>query len=477
LEQLVSDIGQNTGLFTLIVTGMILLIVESARGTRPVVSYYVSIFGLLLSLSFFIMDFSLESQSFYGMIQTGAFANFFNILFVIACLLSVVYSRYYLQKLNYHRGELYVLLILSTVGMSLIASASDLIILFLGIELMSLALYVLVGFVRNLEKKNEASLKYFLLGAFATGFLVYGIALIYGATGTTNINSLSSVYKAGTTSLLFLSGILLLFSALAFKSAAVPFHMWAPDVYEGAPTPITGFMSTAAKAAAVSAFITIFIRTFSFAGTKTSEIIAIVSVASMILGNVVAIAQNNIKRMLAYSSIAHAGYMLVGISAGSVEGKIGVMFYIAVYAIMNLGAFAVVGLLERENENNLLIEDYSGLGKTKPFLAALMAIFMFALTGLPPFAGFFGKYYVFVSAIKANMTWLAIVGVLASLVSAYYYLRVVVIMYFRDAQSEIQKDTLFMPKIVLLSIFICALAVLILGIFPSLIVNIALQSN
>lgn len=471
MEQLLLDTGQNAGLFVLIFTGLILLIIEATRQTRAVVSYYVSIFGLIISLVFFVLHFSDDVQSFYGMIRVDRYANFFNVIFIIATLFSIVFSRYYLQKINYHRGEFYILLIFSIVGMSLIASANDLIILFLGIELMSLCLYVLVGFIRIFEKKNEASLKYFLLGAFATGFLIYGIALIYGSAGTTNILFLSRMSALASTNLLFLIGIALLFSALAFKTAAVPFHMWAPDVYEGAPTPVTGFMSTAAKAAAISALITIFIRVFDFAGGKTNEIIAVVSAASMILGNIVAISQSNIKRMLAYSSIAHAGYMLAGIASGTIEGMLGVMFYISVYTIMNLGAFAIIALLEKEDDKKLLVDDYAGLAKTYPLLAALMAIFMFGLTGLPPFAGFFGKYYVFFSAVKAKMTWLAVIGVLASLISAYYYLRVVVLMYFHEIKNAGPKE--YFPRIVIFLISVCAFIVLLLGLFPSLVVNVA----
>ena len=258
--------------------------------------------------------------------------------------------------------------------------------------------------------------------------------------------------------------------ALSFKVAAVPFHQWAPDVYDGAPTSVTAFMSTGAKAAAFAAFMVVFVRGFEFAGTKVNTLLAMIAAASMIIGNVTAISQTSVKRMLAYSSVAHAGYMLSGIAAGNHEGEIGIMFYLAAYIVMNLGAFSIVALVEGESGSRLTFDDYAGLSKQHPFLAALMAIFLFSLAGIPPLAGFFGKYYVFLSAVKANMTWLAIVGVLTSVISVYYYLRLVVFMYFRDGQAQVSHK----PDRALLAIItIAALLVVLLGIFPSFVVGFA----
>jgi NADH-quinone oxidoreductase subunit N len=240
--------------------------------------------------------------------------------------------------------------------------------------------------------------------------------------------------------------------------------MWAPDVYEGAPTPVSGFMSTGAKAAAFAAIITIFIRTFDFVGSRMNELVAVLAAASMIIGNIIAIAQTNVKRMLAYSSIAHAGYMLTGIAAGTIDGQTGVMYYITAYAVMNLGAFAIVGFVEKENNQNLSLEDYCGLSRSQPVIALLMAVFMFALAGVPPFAGFFGKYYVFFAAIKAKMTWLAIVGVLMSVISAYYYLRLVVFMYFRESKLEIAVAP---SRTAFIVVIVCAIIIFLLGLFPS----------
>jgi NADH-quinone oxidoreductase subunit N len=409
-----------------------------------------------------------DGQSFGGMIQFGAFVSFFNILFCAAAFFTVALSRPYLEREQYHRGEYYILLLFAVTGMMLIAAANDLIVLFLGIELMSLCLYILAGFLRMKDRANEAALKYFLLGAFSTGFLLYGIALVYGTAGSTNLGVIRTMFAVVSTNSLFLAGAGLILVGLAFKASIVPFHMWAPDVYEGAPTTVTAFMSTGAKAAAFAALMSVFLRTFDFMGGRISDLMAILAAASMILGNVVAIAQTNIKRMLAYSSIAHAGYMLSGIAAGSSDGLNGILFYLAAYTVMNLGAFAVVAAVERSGDRNLTLDDYAGFGKRQPLLAFLFAVFLFALAGVPPFAGFLGKYLVFLSAVKAKMTWLAIVGVLTSLVSAFYYLRVVVLMYFNDGASESDEQV---PGVVFGAAILCALAVLVFGIFPSLILQ------
>jgi NADH-quinone oxidoreductase subunit N len=426
--------------------------------------------GLAVAAYFAISNLTLEGISFGGMVRNGGYANYFGTLFCIVAGMTFILSRNYFERINYHRGEFYILLLFTTAGMMLIASANDLIILFLGIELMSVCLYVLAGFIRTKERANEAALKYFLLGAFSTGFLLYGIALLYGAAGTTNIVMIRNLFPVVSVKPIFVIGAGLLIIGLAFKVAAVPFHMWAPDVYEGAPTPVTAFMSTGVKAAAFAAFITVFIRTFDFFGGRVNELIALLAAASMILGNIVAIAQTNIKRMLAYSSIAHAGYMLSGIAAGTMDGQVGVMFYLVAYSMMNMGAFAIVTFVEREDDKNLNLDDYVGLSRQQPLLALLMAVFMFALAGVPPFAGFFGKYYVFFAAIKAHMTWLAVIGVLASLVSAYYYLRIVVAMYFREGQADVATRP---SRAALMVVLACAIAVLVLGLFPSSIVQIA----
>jgi NADH-quinone oxidoreductase subunit N len=470
MNSYLNDLVANAPVMIVTMTVLVAMLVEAVRKTRPVAIYYVSMIGLAFAAVFAITNLTVEGTSFGGMLLHGGYANFFGALFCFVSFFTIILSRNYFERQKYHRGEFYILLLFATIGMMLIASANDLIIVFLGIELMSVCLYVLAGFMRTKERANEAALKYFLLGAFATGFLLYGIALIYGAVGTTNLTMIRNVFAVVSTNILFVIGAGFLLIGLAFKAAAVPFHMWAPDVYEGAPTPVTAFMSTGAKAAAFAAFITLFIRTFDFIGGQVNELLAVLAAASMILGNIVAIAQSNVKRMLAYSSIAHAGYMLVGIATGTLDGQVGVMFYLAAYAVMNLGAFAIISLVEHEGDQNLLLDDYAGLSYSQPLLAVLMAIFMFALAGVPPFAGFFGKYYIFLAAIKAKMVWLAIIGVLTSLVSAYYYLRLVVFMFFREGRANIETPP---SRIVLTMVVVSALLVLLLGLFPSIIIQTA----
>jgi NADH-quinone oxidoreductase subunit N len=464
------DLIGNAPLFIVTITVLAAMIVEAMRGTRPIAVHYVSLIGLFTAAVCAVTHLTIEGSSFGGMLRYGGFGNFFGTLFCVTALCTVILSKGYFEQQKYHRGEFYILVLFATLGMMLIASAENLIIIFLGIELMSVSFYVLAGFMRAKERANEAALKYFLLGAFATGFLLYGIALIYGAVGSTNLTIIKNVFTIVSTNVLFIVGVGLLFIGLFFKSAVVPFHMWVPDVYEGAPTPVTAFMSTGAKAAAFAAFITLFIRVFDFLGGPVNELLALLAAATMIIGNVAAIAQTNIKRMLAYSSIAHAGYMLTGIASGSLDGQIGVMFYLAAYGMTNLGAFACISFIEREEDQKLTLEDYSGLSQSQPLIAFLMAVFMFALAGIPPFAGFFGKYYVFFAAIKTHMTWLAVVGVLTSLVSAYYYLRLVVIMFFREGHGQ---SVTAPSKTAMIMVIICALIVVFLGLFPSTIVRIA----
>ncbi|MGB2867971.1 MAG: NADH-quinone oxidoreductase subunit N [Bacteroidota bacterium] len=459
-----TDLLNNAPFCTVTLTALVVLLVEANRKGRARLSSWITLIGLLTAGVLATRGFIPDTESFGGMALIGGFASYTTLVFVLSAFLTVLLSQQYFERLENHRGEYYILILFATAGMILMASANDLIIMFLGIELMSVCLYILAGFMRTKDRSNEAALKYFLLGAFSTGFLLYGIALLYGATGSTNLTVIGRVTTAGPTNIFFLLGVGLLIMGLSFKVSAVPFHMWAPDVYEGAPTTVTAFMSTGAKAAAFAAYLTVFVRSIHISGSSISDVIAFIAAASMILGNVTAIAQVNIKRMLAYSSIAHAGYMLSGIAAGTEEGRTGVLFYIAAYTVMNLGAFGVVSIMERAEEKNLQLEDYAGLSTRRPGIAALMALFMFALSGIPPFAGFFGKYYVFLAAVQGGLTWLAIIGVLTSLVSAYYYLRIVVLMYFREGQGDIAANPTMAVRIALA---VSAFLVLLLGVYPS----------
>jgi NADH-quinone oxidoreductase subunit N len=363
---------------------------------------------------------------------------------------------------------------ISVLGMMFMAGAKDLFMIFLGLEIMSVCFYALAGINRKRLKANEASLKYFLLGAFATGFLVYGIALLYGTSHTTSIDIIASKFPGLRSNLMFDAGILLFLIGFSFKIAAFPFHMWVPDVYEGSSSIVAGLFSTGGKAAAFSAIIVTLGVLFNGAGNNIFEpYLAVIAVLSMVYGSVTAIAQTNIKRMLAYSSIAHAGYMIIGLASGNHDGIAGIIFY-----LMNLGAFGIVSLIEGREETNLDLKSYSGLASRSPMLAAILAVFMFSLAGIPPFAGFFGKYYVFIAAVKSHLTWLAIVGVLASVISVYFYLRVVVLMYFGEAaHSGKEKETgselvIEESNAGLLAVIICVLFVIVIGVAPGNIIGL-----
>ena len=354
--------------------------------------------------------------------------------------------------------------------MMLMAGAKDLFVIFLGLELMSICFYALAGISRKKLKANEASLKYFLLGAFATGFTVYGIALIYGSAQTTSLDFITRNFSSLTSNVLFVSGMLLFLIGFSFKIAAFPFHMWVPDVYQGSGTTVAGLFSTGGKAAAFSAILVTFFAVFSSSVANTFEpYLAVIAVLSMLFGSIVAIAQDDIKRMLAYSSIAHAGYMTIGLASGNYDGVAGIIFYLLAYTFMNLGAFGIVSIIEGKGETNLSIKSYAGLASKHPALAAMLSIFMFSLAGIPPFAGFFGKYYVFIAAIKAHLTWLAIVGVISSVISVYFYLRIVVLMYFKEPESELSVQK---QNTGLVAVTISVLLVIILGISPGAIIKL-----
>jgi NADH-quinone oxidoreductase subunit N len=464
-----SDITSSAPLVALLSFSFLTLIVESWGKDKPVSSFWVGLAGAAISLGLSFFNLGTSTAAYGGMLSTGGFAGYCNVIFLSSALLTILLSRSYLERMQCHRGEFYILILFATTGMMLMAGALNLSTVFLGIELMSVALYVLAGFMRTKVRSNESALKYFLLGAFATGFLLYGIALIYGTSGTTDLVAISKVFPELVHNPVFLMGCGLLIVALSFKVAAVPFHMWAPDVYEGAPTPVSGFMSTGAKSAAFATFLLVFIRVFDIAGSSMSQVLAVIAAFSMIVGNITAIAQNNVKRMLAYSSIAHAGYMLSGIAAANVDAETGILFYLLAYTFVNVGAFGVVSMMERQDDAKLTFDDYAGLSARRPMLALVMSMFMFSLAGIPPFAGFFGKYYVFLAAVKANMTWLAILGVLTSLVSVYYYLRLVVLMYFREGEADLDHS---IPLTSVIALAIAGAVIVIVGIYPSLIVDV-----
>jgi NADH-quinone oxidoreductase subunit N len=405
-----------------------------------------------------------------GMLIVDRFSLFFTFVVTICAVGTVLTSSNYLARFGMDRGEFLSMVFFSTMGMVVLVSAFDLISVFLGIELMSLAIYVLVAFRRRDFLSNEAALKYFLIGAFAIGFFLYGVSLIYGVTGSTNFENIAAaVSQRGLArNPVFLLAIALILAGFGFKVSSVPFHMWTPDVYQGAPTPITSLMATAVKAASFGAFLRLFSLCFMPSQGEWAGIVWVLAVITMTAGNLVALVQRNIKRMLAYSSIAHAGYILIGVAALGVENTkaaSSIMFYVLVYAFMTLGAFAFVSAIEKRGITRGLEEkDYSGLGLQHPFLGFCMAVFMFSLAGIPPTAGFFAKYYVFSAAVDQGMVGLAVIGVLNSALSLYYYLRVIVAMYMRPSEGPVLVHADLGVRIVL---FISLLAVLWLGFGPA----------
>ena len=410
--------------------------------------------------------------TFKGMFIADGYSLFFKLIFMLNVILTVLISVKYIaiEKVNF--GEYYSLILFSTLGMMLMASAGDLITLYLGLELMALSTYVLAGFLRHDIKSNEAAMKYFLLGAFASAFLLYGISMIYGLTGTTDLHAISSyISQKGLSGNPVLTLSMIMFAvAFSFKIAAVPFHMWAPDVYEGAPTSITAFMSVGPKAAGFAVLGRVFLTAFGAARIEWTGILIPIAILTMAVGNIAAISQTNIKRMLAYSSIAHAGYVLLGIIAGTSEGMASVLNYLFIYAFMNIGAFAVVIMLRSEGFKGDNISDYEGLAKTHPLAAALMLVFMFSLTGIPPTAGFMGKFYLFMSAVSAGYTWLAVTAVIFSAISAYFYLRIVMYMYMKEPKTAVQ---LSVSPGIALALTITVIAVLLIGVLPSAVINFA----
>ena len=403
----------------------------------------------------------------------------FDLLFTIAAVLTVSLSKDYLQEEEGHKGEYYVLLLFATAGAMLIAHGADLIVLFLGLEIMSLAAYILTGMRRGCIQSYEAALKYFILGSFASGFLLYGIALLYGAVGSTSLEAIQQASIPPVEPTLLLFGVALLLIGICFKIAAAPFHFWSPDVYEGAPTPVTAFMASVIKAAGFAALIRIIIVLGHIPQIPWNSVLWALAALTMTVGNLAALKQTNMKRMLAYSSIAHAGYALVGVTAALQKNTLmdstlgAVIFYLFAYSLMTIGAFAILVAIGRRGEQADEISDFSGLAGKHPVLAGAMAIFLLSLTGIPPMIGFVGKFYLFAGAMEAGLYGLVIIAALNSVVSAYYYLGPIVRMYF-------QKEKLFvLPHLtyaLAATIFLCLFVVIYLGIFPSGIFLMARES-
>ena len=435
---------------------------------------YLSIIGLAVTAVSVVSGWGPSVSAFGGAIVQDNFATFFKMIFLISAALAILISDKYMAQEECNQGELYPLILFATIGMMLMAAGTDMMVIFLGLELLSVCLYVLAGFNRGNAKSNEAGLKYFLLGAFSTGFLLYGMALTYGATGSTKIAAISAYVMANPSvaaNPIFVVGMLLIAVGFSFKIAAAPFHMWTPDVYEGAPTPMTAFMSAGPKAAGFAAFIRVMIFAFPMLRAEWGDLLWVLAVLTMTVGNIIALSQDNIKRMLAYSSIAHAGYALVGFTATNAEGAAGILFYMLSYTFMNIGAFAVIILIGKKGEKNGNVSDFAGLGFKKPVLAVIFSIFLFSLAGMPPTAGFIGKFYLFSAAIKSGYIWLAVIGVLNSAASLYYYLRVMVYMYMKDPNEEFEWAGATPAIAVCLAVAVGA--TLLLGVVPGTVLELA----
>jgi NADH-quinone oxidoreductase subunit N len=449
---------------------LVSLVVEMYSGAGKKILPWTAILSFLSTGFYALSMVNTVKVVFQDMLMTGGNAYFFIFVFNIGAALVVLLSIGYLEKYGAYYGEFYILLQSAVLGMMFMAAAKDLLVIFMGLELMSICFYALAGINRKKLNANESALKYFLLGAFATGFVVYGMALVYGVLHTTSLDFLFTNFPKYSTNILLITGLLFILIGFSFKIAAFPFHMWVPDVYQGASTVVSAIMSTGGKAAAFSAIIVSFASVLTVLNKNVfAPYFAAIAVFSMLYGSIVAIAQTDIKRMLAYSSIAHAGYMAIGLASGSNFGVSGIIFYLTAYTFMNIGAFGIISIVEGKNDTNLTINSYAGLAHKNPLLAALMALLMFALAGIPPFAGFFGKYYVFISAIKADMTWLAIIGVISSAISVYFYLRIVVLMYFKEAETELTVEKTFFP---VSAVIISVVWVVLLGLFPNSFINL-----
>lgn len=431
---------------------------------------WVSFVALVLAIFAAIAAHGNPGPAFSNMLVVDGFATFFRILVFAVGLLTILLSLSYLDREKHQQGEYYALILFSIVGQGIMASANELIMVFVGIEISSIASYILAGYIRDDKRNNESAIKYFLLGSFATAFLLYGIAWIYGLTGTTNLDairaSISNPDFASGESLIGFAAALMAVG-FAFKVSAAPFQAWAPDVYQGAPAPVSAFLSVGPKAAAFAVFLRVFRTAFEPIGDRWQPIVALMALATMCIGNFAALRQSNIKRLLAYSSIANAGYILVAVSARSSTGTEAVMFYLASYVLMTIGAFAIITYFSRQGERYVEINDLSGLAARQPVLAGLFTVFALSMIGVPLTAGFFGKFYIFRAALDSGLVWLTIFGLLNSALAAYYYLQILVVMYMREP-GEATENLAPMPGGIQAAVWISAAGTILLGIFPDL---------
>src|SRR5215813_560360 len=426
---------------------------------------WLAFIGTLAAIAASIYQKTAQGTGWFGMVRVDAFSIFFHVLVIAISAVVILASFEYLDYQQMRIGEYYSLILFGTVGMALMSSAVELVLIFIALEISSISSYILAGLRRRVASSTESSLKYFLLGSFATAFFLYGVALIFGATGSTSIYVISDALHSGQTSELAYLAMALMFVGIGFKVASAPFHIWTPDVYEGSPAPVVGLMSTGPKAAAFAVLLRILFGAMLTTSNAWLWLIWVSAVLSMTIGNIGALLQNNVKRMLAYSSIAHAGYLLIAFAARNDVGIAAAIFYAASYAAMNVGAFAVVSHFARAGERYVSIDDYAGLGRRSPLLALTLTIFMLSLIGIPITGGFFAKFYVFNAALKSNLVWLTIIGVINSGIASYYYLRLIVVMYMHDPHEE-GRLALPVPAPLAIALVISAAATIYLGLQP-----------
>jgi NADH-quinone oxidoreductase subunit N len=435
--------------------------VSLPRGSRILTWITIAVLGAtLLSLAPFATT-NIEISN--GLIAVDQFALFFKIVFLLAALLTVTMSTHYLEVEGVSPGEYYFLLLCATLGMMIMAGGIDLITIFIGLETMAVSFYILAGFIKPNQRSNEAAVKYFLLGAFSLGILLYGMSLLYGLSGTTNLRAMGVIFAGQERHPLLILAVILVAAGVGFKIAAVPFHMWAPDVYEGAPTPVTAFLSVGSKAASFAMLLRIFVEGLPSLSGDWRPLFEVLAIVTMTIGNVAALTQSNLKRMLAYSSIAHAGYMLIGVVAGTPRGVSAMLIYVLIYGFMQLGAFAVIVMLRRDDVVGDELKDFSGLHARRPFAAFAMLVFMLSLGGIPPTAGFMGKFWLFSAAIDAGYVGLAVIGVLNSALSLYYYIRLVVFMYLKKETTG--SEPVASPMLVF-TLAVAVVATIALGVYP-----------
>jgi len=451
---------------------MLVMLMDLFIGKNKSALVFVALTGLLLAAVSSFAKTDWPVSSFGGSYVVDHMSVFFTMIFCLSSGLAILLSVEYNKRENIRVGEYYSLIMFCTVGMIILASSTDLIMIFLGIEIVSICLYVLAGIRRDDTRSNEAALKYFLLGAFATGFLLYGMTLLYGSTGTTKLAGIAEALNHSDvlSQPILMMGVVLLVAGFGFKVASVPFHMWTPDVYQGAPTPVTAFMAVGPKAAAFAAFFRVFTTAMPELAPTWEMLLSIVAIITMFVGNLGAIMQTNIKRLLAYSSISHAGYILIAIIAKGSLATSALLYYMLAYTFMTFGVFSIVILIGRKGKENLELEDYSGLGFQAPLLGLAMSIFLLSLGGLPPLAGFVGKFYIFQAALNEGYVTLVVLAVLNSAISFYYYLRVIVFMYMKEPKGELQ---ISLTPITLLVIIIGVLGTLQLGLFPGPVISLA----